>query len=76
MVSRGLIGMDQIELAFALSLVFILGVAWGYALRAAISARRRQKAYRLRHARGSRTEVEAARATDLSRYEAPRLTTD
>ena len=68
--------MDQIELAFALSLVFVLGVACGYALRAAISARRRQKAYRLRHARGRRTEVEAARATDLSRYEAPRLTTD
>jgi len=59
--------MDEIELAFALA--FVLGVASGYALRAAISALKRQKVCRLRDTR-ARAEIEAARSSPLKISEA------
>jgi hypothetical protein len=59
--------MDLIELTIA----FALGLAGGYAIRAAISAIRRRKAYRYRHERALR-EAEAGRPMPL-RNEVGRL---
>jgi hypothetical protein len=65
--------MDEIELA--LGLAFGLGVACGYAIRSAISALRRWKAYRLQRAR-TQAEIDAAVSIeDVSRPNArsPRI---
>ena len=42
--------MDQSEIALAVTLALIIGFAGGYAVRSAISARRRQRFQRLRRA--------------------------
>ena len=68
-LGRGLSVMDSVEIAISL----VIGFAGGYALRAAISAVRRRKAYRWRQERARIAEVEAARP--LSRAEAPQLYT-
>jgi hypothetical protein len=53
--------MDSVEVAIS----FVIGFASGYALRAAISAVRRRKAYRWRQERARRADVEAARSLAL-----------
>jgi hypothetical protein len=53
--------MDQIETALAIALALVVGFAGGYALRSAISARRRRRVYQLRRANALR-EIEVARA--------------
>jgi hypothetical protein len=68
--------MDQVEIALAIALALVVGFAGGYAVRSAISARRRRKFQRLRRADALRAiEADKALAVKNEYDRAPVTTT-